>query len=139
MELKEAIFGHHNLAVWLGTVVWTVIILFTYKLNKAPNLKSGFKWRFFLNDNLLDFIFNILLSVITLRAGDGFIHSLYSFLNEKVLSGFDFNLDADSMDIVIAVSFIVLPLSYWLHKKRKPVVSSVTKEMHVQNEKCKHL
>jgi hypothetical protein len=137
MELKEAIFGHHNLAIWLGTMFWTILILFVYKINKAPRIGKGFKLHYFLNDNLYDFILNIGLASVMLRSGDGLIQSVYKFVNEKLLVGFDFQLNSDGMDVVIMVSIIVMPLSYVIHKFRNPVSKKLEKSMHIHNEICK--
>jgi|GEM_PF-5511252 len=138
MNFLEAFFGHHNLAIWLATIFWTILILFVYKMNKAPRIGEGFKIGYFINDNLYDFILNVGLASVMLRAGDGLIHAVYGFVNDKLLSGFDFRLDPDGMDVVIMVSIIVMPLSYVIHRFRKPVSKNVAEKMHIHNENCKH-
>lgn len=132
----EEIFGHHSIWTWIGVSIVGFFIQFTYKLHLAPNRKNGFKWRYFWNDNALDFIKNALLSFSILRLGDHSIHSLFVWINEQIPN---FPLDGKGMDIVITVSILSSVFSVILHKYlKKPISKELAKEMHVHNENCKH-
>lgn len=118
-ELASAILGDYTFSVWIGTIFWTTVILFTYKLFKAPNKENGFKWSYFWRYNSLNFLFHILLSAIVLRAGEGLIGTAYSVINKYVLSKFETEIDHLSMDVIMMVAIIVLPLSFLMHKYLK--------------------
>lgn len=132
----ETIFGHHEIWTWIGVFIWGALILLTYKLFHAPKKNDGFKWAYFWNDNILDFLLNLLLSFIILRLGDKAIHELFDWIAKK----FEFSfLTGEGMDVVILVSLISTPLSIYLHHKwRKPISKTVSKQMHVHNANCKH-
>ena len=124
--MKEAILGSYDTSVWLGTIFWTLILFFMYKLYKSPNKESGFKWNLFIRNNSIDFMLHILLAMVFLRAGKGFINSVYAFINKKIEANFDVVvvLDPESMDIVILVAIIVLPVSYYIHKYLRPKIKT---------------
>jgi len=132
----EEIIGHHGIWTWIGVLFCGFWIQFTYKLHLAPNKKNGFKWRYFWNDNTLDFIKNAVLSFAILRLGDSAIHQLFGWIKKQIPN---FPLDGEGMDIVITVSLLSVVLSAVLHKYVKvPIRKTIKDEMHVHNENCNH-
>ena len=140
MKYLEAILGHYEFATWFGTIFWTLVLLITYKLFKAPNTDAGFKLSLFWKSNRLDFLTHVLLAAVFLRSGEGFIHTIYDLVNKKLQDNeIPFQFDPDSMDVVILVAIIVLPASYLIHKYlRKRAQPKLHEEIHVHNENCKH-
>lgn len=136
-EAIETIFGHHSLSTWIGVIIWSCLILFTYKIFNAPSRKQGFTWKYFFNDNTRDFMLNMLISFLILRLGDTQIHKLFNWIKGKFSE--DIPLDGEGMDIVILVSLLSVPVSVYLHHKwRKPISKKIEEEMHVHNENCGH-
>lgn len=136
MEEVKIIFGHHSIWTWIGVLIVGFFIQLTFKLHKAPNKKSGFKWGYFWNDNALDFIKNTLLSFGLLRIGDEPIHELFSWVSEKIDW---FPLKGEGMDIVVMVGLLSSLVSFLLHKFVKtPISKEIKKEMQVHNANCKH-
>lgn len=133
----EEVFGHHGFWEWFAILLWGFLIQFTYKMHLAPNREGGFKWKYFWNDNTLDFVKNAILSFIILRVGDKQIHNLFVLIKEEIPR---FPLDGEGMDVVISVSVISVVLSAILHRFfKKPISKAVAQKMHVHNENCGHL
>lgn len=111
--MKE-IFGHYSLSIWIATLLWVVFIVLIYKLNKAP--KENFNKKYFIKNNIMDFINNLAVCILLLRSGDKFIHSIYTYLNETYFGEFIYKLDPNSIDVVFIVTIITIPLTMILHK-----------------------
>lgn len=115
--MKQILFGNHEIATWIGCLVWSLIGALGVKLKYLPSDLEwkDFKFSYWINKNALDFIKAIVLSVIILRiGGDLSIKGFEYFVGEKL----PFKID----DIVVLSFFIAVLTQNYLHKsKRKKV------------------
>lgn len=128
MELLHQLLGEHAIEVWIAGMFWSLLGIIAVKLYFL-NSKVKFNLKFWINDNLIDVIKGLFWSLVILRLGDYVIH----LLRDK----FDFTIP-ETTDFVIYMIVISGAIQYKLHKSRKAISKTISKQMHVHNANCNH-
>lgn len=114
------------LQLWLGAIGWTLVGILFVKALIYP-FKKKFNFNTWLQENTLDVIRGVLLTLITVKLGDITIQLLTKYVGldfSGITEGIkDAGLDPVQISLVIAIIF-----QLWLYKRRKkrPVFRSTT-------------
>lgn len=128
MELLHQILGEHAIEVWIAGMFWALLGIIAVKLYFL-NSKVKFNLKFWINDNAIDVAKGMFWAMVILRLGDYIIYLAEDKLDLTV---------PETSDFVIYMIVISGYIQYRLHKNRKPISSTVSKQMHVHNANCNH-
>jgi hypothetical protein len=127
IKILQEIGGDHTIEVWVAALFWSLIGIIGIKL-WAYKKRNKFNFKFWLNDNVRDIIFGIILSMVILRLGDYLIYIINNNTSFKIPETEDF------IAMMIVISAYV---QYKLHKSRTPISKRIQSEMNDYNEKLK--
>lgn len=122
LSIKTAFFGNQDLSVWLAGLIWSFVGIVGVKvwfLQNGFSLKT-FSFKYWLNDNLVDILKGLVVSIVMLRLED---YGL-SLLRDK----FQINVP-DSADFVMILLVLSAIVQIRLHKKRTPLSKSLKEQM----------
>jgi hypothetical protein len=125
IKILQEIGGDHTIEVWVAALFWSLIGIIGIKL-WAYKKRNKFNFKFWLNDNVRDIIFGIILSMVILRLGDYLIYIINNNTSFKIPETEDF------IAMMIVISAYV---QYKLHKSRTPISKRIQSEMNDYNEK----
>lgn len=113
MDLKTAIFGDHELTIWVASIIWAFIGALIVKVKYLPkNLTwEQFSFKKWLNENVFDFVKAISYAVIILRLGDVAIQLFEYYSGDKI--------PFQVTDFVMFVMFVSIYIQVKLHNNKK--------------------
>ena len=126
LSIKTAFFGNQDISVWLAGLVWSFVGILGVKiwfLQNGFDFKT-FSFKYWINDNLVDILKGLMISIVMLRLED---YGL-SLLKNK----FQINVP-ESADFVMILLVLSALVQIRLHKKRTPLSKSMQDKMHTQN------
>ena len=118
-QFVDQLLGQNTFAIWAAGIIWALMGIFAFKLfvvvkksYSTPDFFKSWSWKVWLNENVLDIVFGIVLALIILRLGD------YAFTIANKL-GYEWGQTEDFVAWMIAISAFI----QWQLHKRRPVIS----------------